>query len=45
MTYIDPGAGSLLLQALGGILFGLVATLGSVRRFLGRIFTRRKDEP
>ena len=35
----------MLIQALGGILFGLVATLGSVRRFLGRIFTRRKDEP
>ena len=42
MTYIDPGAGSLLIQALGGALIGLVATLGSVRRFFQRRIARWK---
>ena len=45
MLYIDPGAGSLLLQALGGLLIGWVATMGRVRRFLLRLFRPTRDEP
>lgn len=40
MAYIDPGSGGLILQALGGLLIGWVATMGRVRRFLLRIFRR-----
>ena len=38
--YIDPGAGSLLFQMIAGLLIGWVATLGRVRRFLARLFSR-----
>lgn len=41
--YIDPGAGGLLLQALGGFLIGLVAFVGRIRRFVLRLFTRPKE--
>lgn len=43
MMYIDPGAGSLLMQALGGALIALVASLGRVRRFVRRLFKREPD--
>ena len=40
MPYIDPGAGGLLLQVLGGFLIGLVAFVGRFRRAIVRLFTR-----
>jgi len=43
MNYIDPGAGALLLQMLGGVLIGLVAFVGRVRRAVFRLFTRGQD--
>ncbi len=43
MAYIDPGAGGLLLQALGGVLIALVATMGRVRAFFRRLFKRDRD--
>lgn len=45
MTYFDPGAGSLLIQAVGAILIGWVATLGKVKEFFRRIFSRNKERP
>jgi len=39
MPYIDPGAGGLMLQALGGLLIGLVAFVGKFRRAVVRLFT------
>jgi hypothetical protein len=42
MAYIDPGSGALLLQAIGGLLIGWVATLGRVRSFVRRLLARFK---
>jgi hypothetical protein len=42
--YIDPGAGALLLQIVGGVLIGWVATLGRVRRFFARKFGRKQSD-
>jgi hypothetical protein len=40
MAYIDPGAGGLLMQAIGGVLIALVATTARVRAFFRRLFKR-----
>ena len=44
MSYIDPGAGGVILQAIGGLLIGWVATLGKVRRFFPGLLSK-KDPP
>lgn len=41
MTYFDPGAGSLLIQIVGAALIGWVATIGRVKEFFRRLFTRK----
>jgi hypothetical protein len=43
VTYFDPGAGSLLIQAVGAILIGWVSNLGKVKQFFRRIFSRKKE--
>ena len=46
MTYFDPGAGSLLIQAIGGLIFGWLATVAKVREFISRkLLRRKKDKP
>lgn len=44
MTYIDPGAGSLLFQAIAGLLIGWVATLGRFRKWLMRFEKKARRE-
>jgi hypothetical protein len=44
-SYIDPGTGSLVIQLILGILFGGLVALklfwANVRRFFGRLFSRK----
>lgn len=44
LAYLDPGAGSLLLQALLGGLAGLIVILKLYWRRLLRFFGFRKDD-
>lgn len=44
-SYIDPGTGSLIIQLILGILFGGLVALklfwANVKRFCGRLFSRK----
>jgi len=46
--YIDPGTGSLIIQALIGVLVGGIAMIGiyrvRVKNFLVNLFSRRKGD-
>jgi hypothetical protein len=46
-AYLDPGAGSMLLQALMALIGATVATLGlywrAVKHFILRLFNRKGD--
>jgi hypothetical protein len=41
--YIDPGAGSILVQVLGAALIAAAAMFSQVKRFFARLLGRRRD--
>ena len=43
-AYVDPGSGSLLLQALAAVGVGLLFYLSRIRDFLLRLFRRSGNE-
>ena len=40
--YIDPGAGSIMLQIAGAAIIGIAAAFSRVRTFIGTLFGRRR---
>ena len=40
--YIDPGAGSIIIQVAGSALIAVAASFSSVKKYLGRLFRREK---
>jgi drug/metabolite transporter (DMT)-like permease len=43
-AYIDPGTGSMLLQALAAGLVGILAFGKHIKLFIVGLFTRKRDE-
>ena len=41
--YIDPGAGSIIIQVVGAALIAVAAMFAQVKRFFGRLLRRRRD--
>ena len=40
--YIDPGAGSIVIQAVSAVLIAGLASFGRIKRFFTEIRTRRR---
>lgn len=41
-VYIDPGAGSIIVQVAGSALIAVAASFSHVKRYLGRLFRRNR---
>jgi hypothetical protein len=42
--YIDPGAGSLVIQVVSATLIATLATLKQVRQSIARFFARKREK-
>lgn len=43
LMYIDPGAGSLIVQVIGSALIAVAASFTHVKRFVARLLGRKRD--
>ena len=41
--YIDPGAGSIIIQVVGSALIAVAATFSHVKRYVAKLLRRKRD--
>jgi len=43
LVYIDPGAGSIIIQVVGSALIAVAATFSHIKRYVAKLLRRKRD--